>query len=132
MQRLPRSLWGIVGFCMALLFFAVFFKAPFQHWLQVAAQASLRYFGDFYLYLGFALLILLLLLALLPVGKWRLGEQVPAFSNYSWVAMLFSTGMGPGLMLRAVQEPAFFYQHPPIEGLYEAAPYALAYTFFHW
>ncbi len=132
MQRLPRSLWGIVGFCMALLFFAVFFRASFQHWLQVAAQASLRYFGGFYLYLGFALLVLLLLLALLPVGKWRLGEQAPAFSNYSWGAMLFSTGMGPGLMLRAVQEPAFFYQNPPIEGLYEAAPYALAYTFFHW
>jgi glycine betaine transporter len=34
--------------------------------------------------------------------KQRLGEEKPAYSYFSWVALLYSTGMGSGL-LRAVQ-----------------------------
>ncbi|MEX0883496.1 MAG: BCCT family transporter, partial [Cyclobacteriaceae bacterium] len=52
--------------------------------------------------------------------------------RFSWVAMLYSTGMGAGLMLRAVQEPVFYYTQPPRESNLSDSAFALEYTFFHW
>src|SRR5690606_23412079 len=62
----------------------------------------------------------------------RLGSEKPEFGWLSWVAMLYSTGMGGGLMLRAVQEPVFYFQNPPRETDIDPRTFALEYTFFHW
>jgi glycine betaine transporter len=40
--------------------------------------------------------------------KQRLGNEKQAYSYFSWVALLYSTGMGSGLLLRAVQEPTYY------------------------
>jgi glycine betaine transporter len=53
----------------------------------------------------------------------------PAYSYFSWV-LLYSTGMGSGLLLRAVQEPTYL-NNPPIETANNKVT-ALQYTFFHW
>jgi glycine betaine transporter len=45
----------------------------------------------------------------LPLRKQRLGEEKPAYSYFSWVALLYSTGMGSGL--RAVQEPVYYFSN---------------------
>src|SRR5690606_3706842 len=53
----------------------------------------------------------------------------------SWLAMLFSAGMGIGLVFWGVAEPIMHYTDPP-EGVMpetvEAARTGLRYTFFHW
>lgn len=66
----------------------------------------------------------------------RNGEP-PEFSTVSWVAMMFSAGMGIGLIFFGVQEPvAHFTDAPPGSGVVPGTPAAtqtsLAYTFFHW
>jgi choline/carnitine/betaine transport len=66
----------------------------------------------------------------------RQGEE-PEFSTVSWVAMMFSAGMGIGLMFFGVYEPvSHLAAPPPFEhaqaGSQEAAQAAMAYTFFHW
>jgi glycine betaine transporter len=43
------------------------------------------------------------------------GNENPAYSYFSWVALLYSTGMGSGLLLRAVQEPTYYLNNPPVE-----------------
>jgi glycine betaine transporter len=48
-----------------------------------------------------------LVILCLPLRKQRLGNENPAYS-FSWVALLYSTGMGSGLLLRAVQEPTYY------------------------
>ena len=93
-----------------------------------------NYFGYFYLYLGLGCVLVLPLLALSPLGSIRLGRsgEKPEHSTWAWIAMLYSAGMGAGILLRAVQEPVFMQQHPPYASHNTAEVLALEYTFFQW
>jgi len=46
--------------------------------------------------------------------------------------MLYSAGMGAGILLRAVQEPVFMQQHPPYPSTLEPEILALEFTFYQW
>ncbi len=89
-------------------------------------------FGQFYLVLGFSFVIFMLLIGLLPIGKKRLGSSKPVYSFWSWIAMLYSAGMGAGILFRAVQEPIFMYLNPPLKTETSPEIMALEYTFFQW
>ncbi len=69
-------------------------------------------------------------------GEIRLGgdDAEPDFSTKSWFAMLFSAGMGIGLLFYGVAEPMFHFTNPPIPvaDQTEAAHQAMAFTFMHW
>ena len=88
-------------------------------------------FGFFYLLFGLLIILFALSIVFLPISKKKLGETKPEYSYFSWIALLYSTGMGSGLLLRAVQEPMFYLQNPPIT-VYDSKQIALQYTFFHW
>ncbi len=94
-------------------------------------QYLLKIFSTWYLWLGLLLVALALVVFLLPFGKSRLGNEMPEYRFFSWIALLYSTGMGSGLLFRAVQEPVYYYAHPPVGGR-EAQELALEYSFFHW
>ncbi|MDP1626454.1 MAG: choline BCCT transporter BetT [Parvibaculum sp.] len=70
------------------------------------------------------------------MGAIRLGpdDSVPDFSTGSWFAMLFSAGMGIGIMFYGVAEPVLHFAHPPRGegGTVEAARNAMQLAFFHW
>ncbi|MGK7312798.1 MAG: BCCT family transporter [Candidatus Longimicrobiales bacterium M2_2A_002] len=69
-------------------------------------------------------------------GSVRLGpdDAEPEFSYLSWFAMLFSAGMGIGLLFFSVAEPVLHYASPPGGGGGTAAAVqeAMEVTFFHW
>ncbi len=69
-------------------------------------------------------------------GALRLGPEgePPDFGLPSWFAMLFSAGMGIGIMFFGVAEPVTHYANPPVlvGGTPEAARRAMTITFFHW
>ncbi len=70
-------------------------------------------------------------------GTIRLGDddERPEFSYFSWFAMLFSAGMGIGLVFWSIAEPIYHFQSNPFitEGLTpEAAEVAMRITFLHW
>lgn len=71
-----------------------------------------------------------------PRGALRLGpeDESPAFGLPSWFAMLFSAGMGIGIMFFGVAEPITHFANPPIGAgeTAEAARQAMTLTFFHW
>lgn len=46
--------------------------------------------------------------------------------------MLYSAGMGAGILLRAVQEPVFMQQHPPYPSSLNPNILALEFTFYQW
>ena len=79
-------------------------------------------------------------LAILPVGRIRLGGSgaTPDFSTLSWLAMLFSAGVGIGLMYWGSAEPlAYFtgWSGTPLgvpAGTPEAHRLAMSATIFHW
>ncbi|MGH3319545.1 MAG: BCCT family transporter [Streptosporangiaceae bacterium] len=66
----------------------------------------------------------------------RHGEE-PEFSTVSWCAMMFSAGMGIGLMFYGVAEPVMQLGDPAPgldvrPGSQDAATLGMAYSFFHW
>jgi choline/glycine/proline betaine transport protein len=85
-------------------------------------------------------IVVVLYFALGKYGQIRIGgvEAEPEFSRFSWMAMLFSAGMGIGLMFYSATEPMYYLDSVPpyfsgIEaGTSAAAGAAMAQTFFHW
>ncbi|NKY57277.1 BCCT family transporter [Nocardia flavorosea] len=77
-------------------------------------------------------------LALSRYGKIPLGadDETPEFRTVSWIAMMFSAGMGIGLMFWGVAEPLTHFTSPPPgtaePGSPQASEVALATTLFHW
>lgn len=104
---------------------------------QALLGRTLASFGWFYLASVCAALVFMLYLAFGKHGGIRLGgpDAEPEFSTPSWFAMLFSAGMGIGLVFFGAAEPISHLGAPP-EGLTpgtpEAASAAMRYTFFHY
>ncbi len=85
---------------------------------------------------GFVVFVLWLALSRfgnIPLGR---DDEEPEFRTVSWVAMMFSAGMGIGLMFYGVSEPLTHFVTPPPgtgpENNPEAVQHALATTLFHW
>jgi len=67
----------------------------------------------------------------------RIGGQdsKPEFTVFSWFSMLFSAGMGIGLLFYGVAEPIYHYMAPPMgvePNTIAAAKLSMGITFFHW
>ncbi len=74
-------------------------------------------------------------------GDVKLGkdDDEPDFSTFSWICMLFSAGLGSGLIYWGVAEPMYHIQGNPFldrqglePGSVDAAVNAVAITNFHW
>ncbi|AUG81056.1 choline transporter [Kitasatospora sp. MMS16-BH015] len=99
----------------------------------------LHNFGWLFVVAADVFLVVTVLLALSRFGRIRLGRdgEEPEFSTLAWIAMMFSAGMGIGLMFYGVGEPLQFYATPqPGSGLDPqtpaAAQQALEFSLFHW
>ena len=88
-------------------------------------MASIAFFFGFVVYLAFS-----------RFANIKLGpdDSEPDYSYISWFAMLFSAGMGIGLLFFGVSEPLTHFAQPPsgIGGTTAAANRAMEITFFHW
>jgi choline/glycine/proline betaine transport protein len=102
-------------------------------WTQDAIAVHL---GWVYRYTTTILLVFGLGLLASRYGRIRLGraDEKPAFAFVSWFAMMFSAGMGIGLLFWSVSEPLTHFIDPPFAepGTRAAAAEAMRYTFFHW
>jgi choline/carnitine/betaine transport len=85
-----------------------------------------------------AFVVFALWLAFSRYGRIPLGadDEDPEFRTVSWIAMMFSAGMGIGLMFYGVAEPLAHFTSPPpgtvAAGTPEALDVAMATTLFHW
>jgi choline/carnitine/betaine transport len=83
-------------------------------------------------------LVFAFVLAFSRFGRVRLGQDDdrPEFRTSSWIAMMFSAGMGIGLMFYAVAEPISHMTAPPAgteeAGTPAAAQQAMSISYFHW
>ncbi|QKF86310.1 BCCT (betaine/carnitine/choline) family transporter [Campylobacter blaseri] len=93
-------------------------------------------FGWFYILAVTIIFFVIIFLLFSKHGDIKLGpdHSKPSYSNMSWFAMLFSAGMGIGLMFYGVSEPVMHYLAPPSASpeSVEAARQAMSITFFHW
>ncbi|MDX5396265.1 MAG: BCCT family transporter [Hymenobacteraceae bacterium] len=127
----PSIFLVIIAITLVLIFRegAEFFFSDVQ--TAVTANMGWLFILAVNFFLGFCLY-----LALGKFGNIRLGgkDARPEFSTTSWFAMLFSAGMGIGLLFYSIAEPITHFQTPPLgePGTPEAARQAMNFTFLHW
>lgn len=95
------------------------------------------YAGWLYVFAVNFFLLFSLWLMLSKYGDIRIGghNAKPDFTTWGWFSMLFSAGMGIGLVFWSVAEPIYHFASPPLHieaGTAEAARMAMTITFFHW
>ena len=105
--------------------------------VRAGYDAITQKMGVFYQWYGIAALGFLIYLATSRFGSVRLGpkESRPEFRTLSWIAMLFSAGIGAGLLYWAVIEWGYYIDSPPFgqEPRSTAAiESAASYGLFHW
>ena len=92
--------------------------------------------GWYYMILTTIIVFFCIFLIFSPIGKLKLGkpEDKPEFNTVSWFAMLFSAGMGIGLVFYGAAEPMADFAAPPNADpkTTEAYTESLRSTFFHW
>src|SRR5690625_4914097 len=91
----------------------------------------------FYMLITTFFVLFIVVLAISPFGKIKLGKQddKPEFSWFSWIGMLFAAGIGVGFVFWGVAEPVLHYLNPPVGFEPESAASAVAglrYGVFHW
>ncbi|MDQ0299290.1 glycine betaine transporter [Salibacterium salarium] len=94
-------------------------------------------FGWYYLIVVSLFVLVCLYIIVSPYGKIKLGkpDDKPEYNMATWFAMLFSAGMGIGLVFWGAAEPVYHYatNSPTAEvGTDEAIKEAMRFTFFHW
>ncbi|WP_282017429.1 BCCT family transporter [Salegentibacter mishustinae] len=120
------------GILFFLALFIFFFTDFFYELIEIGSVWVREHFGGFYLWLGLLCVFFLIFIAFSRFGRIKLGNSPTEFDRLSWIAMLYSAGMGSGILLRAVQEPVFMFLNPPIETNSTSEVIALEYTFYQW
>ncbi|MFW6410030.1 MAG: BCCT family transporter, partial [Halanaerobiales bacterium] len=125
---------------LIIVFAIVLWGILFQQSFATAANSAFNFlisnFGWFYLITMSIFVIFAIWIAFSKYGKIKLGKdhEKPEFSTISWFAMLFSAGMGVGLVFWGVAEPLNHFVNPlGMEGgTAAAAEFAIEKSFFHW
>jgi len=126
----------ILSFCLGTLAF----PGPASALLEGARDWTLDHADWFFVIATNLIFVFCVAIGLSPFGKIRLGgpDAVPDFSIKSWLSMLFSAGVGIGLMFYGAAEPLAYYTDwfgtplgvPPYTE--EAERLAYSATIFHW
>ena len=95
------------------------------------------HFGWYYLLIVTGFVIFCIYMIFSPYGKMKLGKptDTPDYSYPTWFAMLFSAGMGIGLVFWGAAEPIHFYANnaPTAEtGTAAALNESMQFVYFHW
>ncbi|RXJ93385.1 choline transporter [Malaciobacter molluscorum] len=120
----------------ALSIFASIFPKVADKFFKSLQDVIVQNGSWFYVLTVAIILITVFYLALSKYGDIKLGpdHSTADYSYMSWFAMLFSAGMGIGLMFFGVAEPVMHFLNPPVGdgSTIESAKEALRITFFHW
>jgi choline/glycine/proline betaine transport protein len=121
---------------LAFVAFGTFFTEATGTAASTVQEFIVTYFGWFYTVSVSFFLIFVVALMFSRYGRVRLGsdDSRPEFSTIAWFAMLFTAGMGIGLVYFGVAEPILHFNSPPVGegGTDAAAREAMNLTFFHW
>lgn len=122
----------------ALVISTLIVGKPMKEWFASTQTLVANNIGWFFILLVNFLLFFALYLGFGKFRNIRIGgkDAKPAFSKTGWFSMLFSAGMGIGLLFYSVAEPIFHFNDNPLldpaGGGPQAAQSAMGFTFLHW
>ena len=132
----PTPFYGSAVISLGLILFASIVPETAAKFFEGANTWIVEEAGWFYMLAVGGFVIFLLWLTVSPLGNIKLGpdESVPDYAYGTWVAMLFSAGMGIGIVFYGVAEPITHFSTPPDAPARsaQAARDAMEITFFHW
>lgn len=121
---------------LGVVIFGAFFTETARSVFRTVQSVLVTTGGWFYTLAVAAFLLFILGLLVSPYARIKLGpdDAEPDYSYPSWFAMLFSAGMGIGLLFYSVAEPVLHYLEPrgTTGETIEAARQSLRLTLFHW
>jgi choline/glycine/proline betaine transport protein len=121
---------------VAIVIFAIVATGPAGEVFSGAQAFVQGTFGWFFIAVVAALLGVAVFLGVSRFGRIKLGpdDSTPDYSTGAWFAMLFSAGMGIGLVFWGVAEPVYIAGGPPMAepGTTEARQEAMNFVFHHW
>ena len=136
-------LMGVASMTMiiAFVFFTIRDVESSSAIFSTAKDFIIGTMGWFYVVVVNAALFFVFWLMVSRFGDVKLGKEddEPDFSTFSWICMLFSAGLGSGLIYWGVAEPMYHIQGSPFleqdgidPGTVDAAVSAVRVTIFHW
>lgn len=132
----PPVFYTASAIIVALVIYAAAFPKNADTFFKGLQNSVVANGSWFYVLSVATILLIVVYFALSKFGEIKLGPDhaKPDYTNTTWFAMLFSAGMGIGLMFFGVAEPVMHFLSPPVgEGqTIEAAKNALRITLFHW
>ena len=135
----PAVFWPSLVLVSAFALFGIFAPDAAGTVLSSTQDWIVSTFGWWYMVVIAAFIVFVLVISFSKYGKIKLGrpEDKPEFSRMSWFTMLFSAGMGVGLMFYGTGEPLIFASVNPNPSWGEGSPgemsnMAMAQTFVHW
>lgn len=137
MKKVASVFWVTLSITLVLSVWGVLSPKGFESISGTIMGYISVHFGWYYLLIVSLFVVFCLYLIISPYGKIKLGKQgdKPEFGYVSWFAMLFSAGMGIGLVFYGVASPVSHYiETPPTAepGSVEALEDALRVTFFQY
>jgi len=121
---------------LLLIVIGVLYPDAMNERLNIFRVWSSNSFGWFFTLSVNVILIFCIYIAFSKYGKIRLGgpDARPVYSKASWFAMLFSAGMGIGIMFYSIGEPVTHFGSPPlpVANELEAAKQAMEFTSLHY
>ena len=132
----PPVFFTAVALIVVTVLAAAIWPAGAGEMFQSVQAGIVRYASWYYVLVVAVILVSVIICAVTRFGDIKLGPDhaEPDYSFISWFAMMFSAGMGIGLMFFGVSEPVMHFLSPPLgePGTVTAAREALKLTFFHW
>ncbi|WP_193161417.1 BCCT family transporter [Microbulbifer hainanensis] len=132
----PPVFYISTGVLLLLVAYAVLFAEDATTRFKALQAAIVTNMSWYYVLVVAIILLSVVFIAISRFGEIKLGPEhaEPDYDYRSWFAMLFSAGMGIGLLFFGVAEPVMHYLSPPVgeTGNAAAARQAMVLTFFHW
>ncbi|AQQ52192.1 BCCT family transporter [Planococcus lenghuensis] len=137
MQKATLVFWISLAISLIVVIWGSFAPGNLETFTGELTGQIYGKFGWFYLLLVLAVLLFCIYMMFSRFGNVKLGKknEEPEFSRASWFAMLFSAGMGMGLVFWSTAEPiSHAFKSSPVspEGSEQAIKEALKFSFFHW
>ncbi len=141
MHRLTRGVdplvfWGSVGAATVFVLWGVLGTDSLANVMDDVLGWVIRNFGWAFLTAATGFVLFAVWLAFSRYGRVKFGgrDDRPEFSTHSWLAMIFTSGIGGGIIYWGVIEWSYYYVEPPM-GIQprstEAADWAATYPLFH-
>lgn len=136
-SKVSSVFWVSTAILLVAVLFGVVAPSQFEAATFSIKSMITSSFGWYYLILVTVIVAFCLFLIFSPVGAIKLGKEgeKPEYSKPTWFAMLFSAGMGIGLVFWGTAEPISHYADaPPMSdpGTDAAIKESMRFTFFHW